>query len=298
MLAGQYARFALTAKGNTCSVAASMKKWLPRLYIPALLLVMTLGVFSILRFGYTPAPVGIMKPSFFDQPEQIGVVTFRRFFAPLQEKGRLAIGIPPQPQWYGRVIVGFLKVAAAENHPFDVVIQEVEMPDLDLSEVPGISVVKVRTNTDPPIDLVDLLKRLEAEKKRVLVYMPSVFSAHVLTRSPLHRIEKHLGTNLFSITVGPLALHPSQEYLVNPACVGVERDSMGTSDLGCVIMHAGRMHYRKKVPQDRWVAIMNSPKPEDYVLMISEPGQDKWDNQSPNYKLRMSPPNAPAAPGL
>lgn len=298
MLAAQYSRLTLTAKGNPCSVAGAMNKWLKRLYIPAMLLVMTLGVFSILRFGYTPAPVGIMKPSYFDQPEEIGVVTFRRFFSPLQEKGRLAFGIPPQPAWYGRVIVGFLKVAAAEKHPFDYVVQEVEMPDLDLSEVPGISVVKVRTNTEPPTDLVDLLQKLQADGKRVLIYMPSVFSAHVLPRSPLHRVEKHLGANLFSISVGPLALHQSQEYLVNPPCVGPERDAMGTADLGCVILRAGRMHYRKKVPQDRWVAIMNSPKPEDYVLMVSEPGQDKWDNQSPNYKLRMAPPNAPAAPGL
>lgn len=274
-----------------------MKNWAKRLYIPAILLVMTLGVFSIFRFGYKPAPTGIMKPSFFDSPEEIGHVVFRRFYAALETKNRLAIGIPAQPEWYGKVIVGFLKGAALEKHPFDVVIQEVEMPDLNLSEVPGIEVVKVRTNTVPPIDLLEALAKYENEKKRVLIYMPSVFTAHVLSASPLHRIEQHIRTNVFSISVGPLALKPDQEYLVQPACVGSERDMMGTSDYGCVILRAGRMHYRKKVPQDRWVAIMNSPKPEDYVLMISEPGQDKWDNQSPNYRLRMQPPKAAAAPG-
>jgi hypothetical protein len=274
-----------------------MKKWLVRLYIPAILLVMTLGVFSILRFGYKPAPTGIMKPSFFDSPEEIGHVVFRRFYAPLEQKNRLAFGIPPQPEYYGKVLVGFLKGAAMEKHPFDVVVQEVDMPDLDLSGVPGIEVVKVRTNTNPPTELVDLLFKLESEKKRALIYMPSIFTAHVLSASPLHRIEAILQTNIFSISVGPLALKPDQEYLVQPPCVGTERDQMGTSDYGCVILQGGRMHYRKKVPQDRWVAIMTSPKPEDYVLMISEPGQDKFDTKAANEKLRMGPPAAPAAPG-
>lgn len=274
-----------------------MKKWMFRLYIPALLLVMTVGVFSILKFGYKPAPVGIMKPSFFDSPEEIGHVVFRRFYAPLEVKGRIAFGIPPQPEWYGKVLLGFLKGAAAEKHPFDVIVQEIEMPDLDLSSLSGIQVVKVRTNVDPPTDLLALLAKLEEDHKRVLIYVPSIFSAHVLPASPLHRIEKFIRTNLFSISVGPLALHPNQEYLVQPPCVGTERDTMGTSDYGCVILQAGRMHYRKKVPQDRWVAIMNEPKPEDYVLMISEPGQDTWDSKTANDKLRMAPPVAPNGAG-
>ncbi|MES2963298.1 MAG: hypothetical protein V4760_05365, partial [Bdellovibrionota bacterium] len=227
-----------------------MKKWLARLYIPAILLVMTLGVFSIFRFGYKPAPTGIMKPSFFDSPEEIGHTVFRRFYAPLEVKNRLAIGIPPQPEWYRQVVVGFLKGAAAEKRPFDVVVQEIEMPDLDLSSLPEIGVVKIRTNTNPPTDLIDLLAKLEQDRKRVLVYMPSVFTAHVLAASPLHRIEEYLKTNLFSISVAPVALRSDQEYLVQPACVGTERDLMGTSDYGCVILRAGRMHYRKKVPQD------------------------------------------------
>ncbi|MEK7357640.1 MAG: hypothetical protein AAB250_14410, partial [Bdellovibrionota bacterium] len=135
---------------------------------------MTLGVFSILRFGYKVAPTGIMKPSFFDSPEEIGHVVFRRFYAPISEKGRVAIGIPPQPEWYGKVVVGFLKGAVTEKHPFDVVVQEIEMPALDLSSVPGISVIRVRTNTNPPTELYDVLSSLESEKKRVLVYLPSI----------------------------------------------------------------------------------------------------------------------------
>jgi len=273
------------------------KKWLSRLYIPAILLIMTVGVIFILRMGYKPAPTDIMAPSFFDQPEEIGHQAFRRFFAPLQEKNRIAIGIPPQPEWYRKVVSGFLAGAAKEGHPFEVVVQEIEMPDLDLSATPNIMVVKVHTNIDPPAEIVDVLQKLEADHKRVLVYLPSLFTAHVLTASPIHRIERALQTNLFSISVGPLSLRADQEYLIDPPCVGTERDANGTADFGCLLMQSGRMLYRKKVSQDRFVAIMNEPKPEDYVLMISEPGQDRWDSKTRNHELRMSPPAAPVAPG-
>jgi hypothetical protein len=63
-------------------------------------------------------------------------------------------------------------------------------------------------------------------------------------------------------------------------CVGSERDGTGLAPLGCAILLAGRHYYRKNVPQDRFVAVMNSPKPDkyyenDYLLLVSTPNQDK-----------------------
>jgi hypothetical protein len=125
------------------------------------------------------------------------------------------------------------------------------------------------------------------------------------------RLEKTLGHPLFSISTGPLSLANDQEYLVDPPCVGSERDNEGVSDLGCATLSAGRPFYKEMMKanhsdkenaktkpdnQKRWVAIMNQPtQSEDYLLMISYPGQDHG-NAAENKNLRMNPPGGAGGP--
>ncbi|MES2855095.1 MAG: hypothetical protein V4692_04490 [Bdellovibrionota bacterium] len=75
-----------------------MKKWLFKLYIPALILILTAGVLKLVVFGLEPGPIIVMKPSSFDKVEEIGKTIYRRFYWPMEEKKRVVIGIPPQPE--------------------------------------------------------------------------------------------------------------------------------------------------------------------------------------------------------
>lgn len=263
-----------------------------KLYFLGLFAIVTAGIFFILKFSYKPSLVKIMKPSFFSKPEEIGAVTFRRFYSPISEKKRVVIGIPPQPEHYLAFIRGFLEAAAAEKLPFDAVIAEREMPALNLAGLPPIELVTIPTNTPTQAELIEKLGELTAAGKRVLVYLPSVFSTHVLNKNVVNRFEQQTGERLFTITAGPLSLRPNQEYLIDPACVGSERDSNGTSELGCAFLQESRRHYRKQVAQDQWVATMASPKPEDYIVAISVPGQG-GDAADKNLQMRMRAPGDP-----
>jgi hypothetical protein len=267
------------------------KKHLPTILIIFFLVVVTGGVFSILKYGYVPAPVVVMKPSFFSKPEDIGAVIYRRFFSPIEERKRVFIGIPPQPAWYRSVILGFVQTAADEQHPFDVVIVEEQMPQIDFSKFTTLNVMNLATNMDSISQLTGLLDQFARDGKRVLVYLPSIFTSHVLAGNLINRIEAALQTHELTISVMPLALAPDQEYLIDPQCLGSERDTNSTAPIGCVALEGGRHNYRKKVPQDRWVAIMNAPKPDDYLLQISTPGQDK-NNDKANRQFRMAAPPA------
>jgi hypothetical protein len=270
-----------------------MKKYAVQLSISAFLILVTIGVFSLLRFGYEPAPVLVMSPSQFDSPEQIGVVMLRRFYSPVAQKQLIAFGVPPRPDWHREILMGFLKAAQADKVPFEVIIAEEQMPALNLSNLPPIAVVSVPTNTPTLSELVDAVNQNRG--KRVLLYLPSIFSSHVFAVNTMSRLEQMLQVHVLSISTAPLALRPDQEYRIDPPCLGSERDHNGTSDFGCQVLKAGRMYYRKKVNQTRWVAISNMPRPEDYLLMVSEPGQDKG-NDAGNAKLRNNPPKPPQLP--
>jgi hypothetical protein len=268
-----------------------MKYFSAKLYIPAMLFVMTAGVLAMLKMGYKVDPVDVMSPSFFDDPEEIGAVVYRRFYTDIELRKRVVFGIPPQPDYHRLIVRGFLKAAMVEKHPFEALISEQQTIPLDLKDLPPLETVTVPTNTDTQAELVDAIKRFDG--KRLLIYLPSVFSTHLLPGIVITRLEAVLQENLLTITTGPLALRPDQEYRVDPPCLGSERDTSGTSALGCAILQSGRMNYLKKVKQERWVAIMNEQRPGDNLLMISEPGQDK-NNGEGNRKLRMSPPQPPA----
>lgn len=247
-----------------------------KLYFAALFAIMTAGIFVILKYGVKPQPEGIMKPSFFAQPEEIGAVVYRRFYVPIEQHKLVVFGIPPQPIWHQEILRGFIKAAALEHRPFEVLIEEEDMPALNQADLPVMETVRVRTNTSTQAEFAELLAKYKAQGKRILVHTASVFSSHYLKGNAILRYEQMSGENLFSITSAPLALQPNQEHLVDPPCVGGERDEMGTSDLGCAILQAGRRFYRKKLPQDQYVAIMNHKGPAmDYLLMVSAPGQDR-----------------------
>ena len=245
------------------------------LYVSAVLVLVALGIIAILRFGYEPVPVKVMKPSYFDTAESVGETLYRRFYSPIEVYKVVVLGIAPQPDFHREIATGFLKAAAAQNKSFEVLITDAQMPPLDLAGVPAMEVIEVPLNTHTQGEFIDKLREAKAKGKRTLIYTASIFSTHVLPGNVVDRYEKATGERLFSISTAPLALHPSQEYLVEPPCVGSERDANGTAPLGCTILKAGRGFYRKKLPQDRFVGIMVAPKPEDYLLMVSSPGQDE-----------------------
>jgi hypothetical protein len=246
------------------------------LYGLMLFVLATVGIFFVLKYGYEPTPTLIMKPSYFSSPEDIGATVYKRFYSPIEEQKIVVFGVPPQPDWQRQIVVGFLEKAALEKHPFDVVLAETQMPPLDLSHLTAaLQVIQIPTNLDIQAELIDHVAELRKSGKRVLIYTASILSTHILPGNSISRYEKTTGEHLLAITSEPLTLHPNQEYVVDPPCVGSERDVNDTANLGCAVLKSSRPFYIRKIPQERYVGIMNEQKPEDYLLMVSSPNQDK-----------------------
>lgn len=245
-------------------------KWL---YAALIVTIIATGFAMIFKVGYDPAPALIMKPSKFDQVEKIGSVAFRRFYVPIEQEKRVVIGIPPQPEWHRDVIRGFLKEAASLGFPFEVIIADAQMPSLNLEGIPTVELHVVSMTSPTLTELGDRLQEARSAGKRTLVYTSSIFSSHLLEGNPITRFEKATGERFLSITTAPLALSATEERFIQPPCVGTEQGGSHLAALGCEILKAGRGFYRKKIHADQFVAIMNAPRLDDYLLMIAEPGQ-------------------------
>ncbi len=244
-----------------------------RIYIFLISMTVAAGVAILFMVGREPQTTLVMSPTMFDGPAQIGSAVLRQFQQQIATEKVVAFGVPTQPDWHRSIVLGFLTAAATEKIPFDILIVEQRMPELDLSGFSGLEVYSIATNTKTQSDLVERLQAARSSGKRVLIYTASVFTTHLISGNSISRYEKLTGEQLLTISSGSLALRSNQEFLIDPPCLGSERDQNGTSPLGCGLLHASRQVYRKHLANDRHVAIMNSPRPNDYLLLVSAPGQ-------------------------
>jgi hypothetical protein len=266
------------------------------------LLVVITGVIVTLLVGYRPAPKKIMKPSFFDKPEEIGAVTLKHFYAPLADENVVVLGIPSNRDWSIQLVAGFMMAAEQNSRAFTQVVVEQQLQPELRAEVKKILPMSLEIDTNQQ-DLTELTKLIEeaqrsnqassgaslgaslGAKQRLLLIVPNIYSTHLLVGNLMRRLEANLTEEasdrppmgLFSITVSPLALEAAQEKELDPICIGSERDGSGTADFGCAILQAGRYFYRKRIldkepnARARFIAIMQSSKPRDYMLMVREP---------------------------
>jgi len=252
------------------------------------LIVVTVGIALTIKYGYRPAPKRIMKPSYFERPEQIGAVALKRFYAQLASEYPVVLGLPTNRDWSKDVAVGFVAAAKENQREFVKIFIEKKMDQSVRDALAALTplMIEIDTNSGSLSELGDAVTQSIVSKERVLVVMPNIYSTHLLEGNPITRLEKLLdipgreegmALGLFSVTVGPLALEAAQEKEIDPICIGSERDGSGTADLGCAIIMAGRGFYRKQIlesepgARSRYIAIMQSPKPNDYLLLVREP---------------------------
>ncbi len=247
-----------------------------------------------------------MKPSFFNTADEIGAVTLKHFYAPLATENIVILGVPSNRDWSTQLVSGFVQAASANARSFTHVVIERHLQKALREEVKRLAptALEIDSNSEELTELTDAVLNAQKAGHRLLVIVPNLYSTHLLLGNVMQRLEANLaaggvaapradgltaadrvpraregvpGNTLFSITVSPLALEAAQEKELDPVCIGSERDGSGTADLGCAILQAGRYFYRKRIldkeprARDRFVAIMQSSKPGDYMLMVREP---------------------------
>ncbi len=252
------------------------------------LIIVTVGIAMTIKYGYRPAPARIMKPSFFENGEQIGVVALKRFYAQLADEHVVVLGLPTNRDWAKDVARGFVAAAKENQRTFAKVFVEKKMDQTlrDTLKLMTPTLIEIDTNSESLSELGDAVTQAIRAKERILVVMPNIYSTHLVEGNPISRLEKLIdfpgrdegkSVGIFSVTVGPLALEAAQEKELDPICIGSERDGSGTADLGCAILMAGRGFYRKQILdsesglRSRFVAVMQAPKPNDYLLLVREP---------------------------
>ncbi len=223
----------------------------------------------IVKFGIKGRPINILKPSYFSTPDEIGAVIFRRFYSELSAEKLLVFGVPAKTSYHQNILAGLIRVAAHEGKPFDVLIVDPRLPQPEA--LPTITIIPLAMNGEELGDASALIKSLMAQQKHVLVYTYSTMSSHLLMGNTIAQLEKNLKQPIFAITTSQLSLRNSEEYNLDPPCVGSGRDDTGTADLGCVVLQTSRSYYHRNLDGTRYVAVIDQHGRSDFLLLTSGP---------------------------
>lgn len=236
-------------------------------YIVGIVLLLLGASVLVFKFGVGPKPVGIIKPSFFENAREIGAVTYRRLYDPLGRQDLVAFGVTPDVPEHKAVVEGFLATALVENRPIEVVFQEDRLPQVDVPL--GTEVVKFRFENEAA--LAEQIRARTQAGKRVLIYTTNIFSSHLVKGNPIHRLEQYWGKPVYAISTVGIAVRRGQQFTPDPPCVGSERDGQGTAGLGCAAVLKGRTLYRKKLDPTRLIALMDQRGISDFLLFVNIP---------------------------
>lgn len=236
-------------------------------YIVGMVVFLGLNVWGILR-SQPPPPTGIMKPSFFDRPQEVGAVVFRRLYAPMIQNKLIVYGVRPNDIQHREVLEGLLATATAEKQPIDVVLRE---PQLEVPLAPSnVEIVDAEFNSDPA-ELVAKVNSYISQGKRVLIYTANTLSSHLIKQNPMERFEAIWGKPVYTISSVDIGLKVDSTFVQDPPCVGSERDGQGTAALGCAALQKGRAYQRKDLDLSRIVALMDQRGASDLLLFLSFP---------------------------
>jgi hypothetical protein len=248
----------------------------------------------IIKFGIKGRAINILKPSYFSTPDEIGAVIFRRFYSELGTEKLLVFGVPAKTTYHQNILAGLIRVAAHEGKAFDVLILDPRLPAPE--SLPPITIIPMSMNGEDLGDAGKLIRSFMAQQKHVIVYTYSTMSSHLLQGNSVFKLEKDLKQPVFSITTSQLSLRNSEEYDLDPPCVGAGQDSTGTADLGCVILQTSRSYYRRNLDATRYVAVIDQHGRSDFLLLTSGPKDLTSKAETPATKDLLNSQDSPLKP--
>ena len=236
--------------------------------ISALILFTAVFAFAlVLLAAYQPPPIVILPAQSFSSLEAIGNAAYTS--RPMPESFVAAIGLPAMSDFYGEIVHQYITQMIAE-HPETVVF----LPQGLNAQLSGAQVYGVE-----PQELSRIFKvvaPLIADKKRVLLVMPSSESSHRFAQNFMTQLEKMVKLQVPTLTLAQVALTKQDEANLQPNCRASLRDGEGgVFDLGCLILGISRKFQVQNKSQEESFMYAESEMGSENILAIFQTSKGK-----------------------
>gem|GEM_PF-1350357 len=244
---------------------------MPKWFWALLAFLLSTGIYFSIRFGLQPKPIPQLNPTVFDNPEQIGVVTYHVLRASLRAERVLVLGSSLAISNYQEVWDGFVKAALADGIKLDNLYQRE-----DLVTPPTLKSEKVRSVKAADLNQKAFLDEVRAGYQRgeiELLHLLNLESTHLIPGTVTRSLQELPNLPVMSISMLPMAVRQQDLEQLQPVCVDPRIDGQPEERLGCAAARISRKYIRKRLPHDKWVAAIERYGLKEYLLFISEPHQ-------------------------
>jgi len=227
------------------------------------------GIYFSIRYGLQPKPIPQLNPTVFDNPEQIGIVTYHVLRASLRQERLIVLGSSLAIQGYESIWDGFVKAALADGIKLDNVFQRE-----DLQTPPTLKSEKIRAVKESdlmrPSFLTEVQKGYQRGEMEVL-HLLNLESTHLISGTVTRNLQELPNLPVISISMLPMAVRQEDLEQLQPACVDPRNDGKPEDRLGCAASRISRKYIRKRLPHDKWVAAIERYGLKEYLLFVSAP---------------------------
>ena len=221
--------------------------------------IVVFGFWWIFHNGIRPRAVKIIKPSFFQTPEEFGALAYKVLRPRLAMREVTFVGGQPGLAAHDRVLEGFYLAAQEQDPKFSTLI--VQGSQSKLREAPNLDVVDLQAGGPP---LREVIAQAFEKKQRVLVYLSAHEAVHFISSSVVNEIEQFTKRKGLSLVLLQLA-GPEGREPIEP-CVRPDPDKYMHS-IGCILEEKNRaLALKHKIKWDKFVGILDQEGDTDFVL--------------------------------
>lgn len=242
---------------------------MPKWFWALLAFSISIGIYFSIRFGLRPKPIPQLNPTVFDNPEQIGVVTYHVLRGPLRQERVLVLGSAPAIPNYDAIWDGFVKAALADGLKLDNLFQRE-----GLVTPSALADKKVRTVKAADLLQKSFLSEVQAGYQHgeiELLQLMNLEATHLILGTVTRKLQELPNLPVMSVSMLPMAIRQEDLEQLQPVCVDPRADGNPEERLGCAASKISRKYIRKRLPHDKWVAAIERYGLKEYLLFVSAP---------------------------
>lgn len=223
------------------------------------------GMGLVIHWGLRPKPVRLVKPSYFDNAQDIGRLIWERYRDRFENEKNIIVGIEVGSKAQELAAKGFLSAARKDGFFNAQAYREARLDTEFWPETAKWNLINVRK------DHAQFIETLRAEAGFFL--LPNTFVSHVIGGTPVLRAEQALKKKVLSISFVGLVLAMQDLDQIYPRCDGQAAFGAKTSAaLGCAAKRKSISLFRKNLNRKRYVMAMEQTGQRDYLVYVWSPG--------------------------
>jgi hypothetical protein len=235
-----------------------------RVFVAAAILLILGLIVGLVSLTVGPRTIRLINLSGFTSPPEMGSLSYTRLRPKMDQTDLVAIGMIPEQELHGGVVVGFLTAWSVDgNKPLRILLEE----GYQVPQLPSHMSVERFRMKEPEHELNQRIRNLLDANQRVALVTHSYYVSHVLPTNPLKRLEVPYGSPIVSLSLLGFAASSDEMQSLSPPCVGQERDSTGLVDLGCMLRHRSMYLARRSQKVNK-----NSNIPNPFLGALEQTG--------------------------